>query len=141
MASVNVTLVGSAYLKDSNDPVNVTIIADMYKTGLEVGGGPIIPEPKPPTDAHPEHPIVLPPTDAHPEHPIVLPDPPDLPPPSVWPPGPGIDFPEHPIVIPPPVDELPIEPGSLIEWHAVWTPDRGWFIVGLPQVPHPVPSA
>lgn len=139
MAAVNVTLVGSAYIDGSATAVPVTIVAEAYYTDLTVGGGPIIPEPpvEPPVcDPHPEHPIVLPP------------DKPDVPPPSIWP-GPGDpDFPagphpEHPIVIPPPIDggELPIEPGSLIEWHAVWTPDRGWFVVGIPQVPHPAPSA
>jgi hypothetical protein len=92
------------------------------------GGGPpvgIWPNP-----GHPEHPIVipLPPIDAKPEHPIVLP-----------PPDSGLPvFPSHPIVIPP---DTPPDQERLIEWHAVWAgEDKGWVVVGVPNVPHPVPS-
>jgi hypothetical protein len=93
------------------------------------GGGPpvgIWPNP-----GHPAHPIVipLPPIDAKPEHPIVLP-----------PPDSGLPvFPSHPIVIPP---ETPPDREPLIEWHAVYAgEENGWVVVGVPTVPHPVPSA
>jgi hypothetical protein len=91
-----------------------------------------------PNPPHPEHPIVipLPPIDAHPEHPIVLP-PPDL----------GLPpFPAHPIVIPPyPAHPIVLPPETtpperLIDWQVVWGPQEGWVVVGIPNVPHPVPS-
>lgn len=121
MAAVPVTIVG--ILTTDGGSTNATMVGMASLTGLGVGGGPIVP----PSDAHPEHPIVLPP------------DKPSVPPPSIWPPGPGIDFPSHPIVLPPPGN--PIAPGTLIEWKAVWTEDKGWFIVGVPNVPHPAPSS
>lgn len=98
---------------------------------------------------HPEHPIVLPPlvpggppidVGAHPEHPIVLPpDNPNTPPPTVWPnPPEGIaPTPEHPIYMPQP----PPPAGTLITWKVVWTPSTGWVVVGVPNIPHPVPGA
>lgn len=131
MAAINVTLVGMG----NGEPFTFIGLASL--TGLGVGGGPIIPPDKPPIDPG-----------LHPEHPIVLPKPPQVPPPSIWPPGPGIDFPSHPIVIPPPVDpgQPPIQPGSLITWKAVWVPpavtggDGSWMILGTPNVPHPAPG-
>lgn len=68
--------------------------------------------------------------------PIIPPDekPPDVPPPSIWPiPG----DPDYPILNPP---DKPIEPGTIITWTPVWTPGRGWFVIGVPNVPHPAPS-
>jgi hypothetical protein len=88
------------------------------------GGPPIAIDP-----GHPEHPIVLPPIDAKPEHPIVIPLPPEI-----WP-KPGV--PTHPIVIPP--DETPDKP-KLINWYVGWSDKHGWVVVGVPNVPHPVPS-
>ena len=82
-----------------------------------------------PSPGHPEHPIVipLPPIDAKPEHPIVLP------PPEV-----GIpEFPTPPIVIPP---DVPPGTEPPITWHAIWGPNKGWVVVGVPNVPHPVPT-
>lgn len=87
MAEVPITINGvicDLYGKTILGPVK--IVGSMMKSGLGVGGGPILPE-EPPAgggggDAHPEHPIFYPP---HPEHPIVLPpdtptDPPTEPP-------------------------------------------------------------
>lgn len=134
MAAINVTLVGLG----NGEPFTFVGLASL--TGLGVGGGPILP---------PEGPGTWPPQrPPHPSHPIVTPPPgagekPPVPPPSIWPPGPGIDFPSHPIVIPPPVDpDKPpvIPPGSLITWTPVWTPDDGWQVIGIPNVPHPSPS-
>lgn len=49
MASVPVTLVGVAYTdKTGNPPTPVTIVAELYMTGLGVGGGPIVPPGQPP---------------------------------------------------------------------------------------------
>jgi hypothetical protein len=99
-------------------------------------------------EGKPEHPIVLPPP--LPEHPIIIP------PDSV---APGV--PAHPIVIPPPPlgiwggsNEpfptppifLPPDTGTgerpkLIEWRIGWSEDTGWVVVGVPNPPHPVPSA
>lgn len=100
------------------------------------GGGPIIPpdggDGKPPhiwgggNEPFPTPPIHIPPGK------------PSVPPPTIWPPGPGIDTPEHPIVLPP--DNPSIPNGTLVTWKAVWTEDKGWFIVGVPNVPHPTPS-
>ena len=97
-------------------------------------------DPGPPP--RPAHPIYLPPVE-HPSHPIVIP-------PGSISPGPPLVpshpiyipvYPAHPIVIPP-IDP-PTDGGErekLIEWKAVWTPDTGWVVVGLPQFPHAAPS-
>lgn len=102
-----------------------------------------------PSPGHPAHPIApggpppgIWPSPGHPAHPIVLPPeggvPPIQPPDSVWPnPPEGIaPTPEHPIYYPKP--EPPA--GSLISWKVVWTPNTGWIVIGVPNVPHPVPS-
>jgi hypothetical protein len=59
-----------------------------------------------------------------------------LPPDPPWWPG----HPEHPI---PPIvwPEPPAPPGTLIEWKAAWSPQTGWVVVGVPNVPHPSPAA
>ena len=135
MAAVEITISGMLYDKVNRTQQNVVLIGEATLTGLGVGGGPIIP----PSGGQP--PGIWP--GPHPEHPIVIPEPPtDLPPPTIWPPGPGIEAPEHPIVIPPPVDPggAGIPPGSLITWKPVWTPDTGWVVIGVPSVPHPAPS-
>jgi hypothetical protein len=97
-------------------------------------GHPIVIPPDSLGPGKPAHPIVLPPVE--PMHPIVIP------PDSL---GPGV--PTHPIYLPPPVPAHPIiipptdpERQKLIEWHAVFTPQTGWVVVGVPQVPVPVPS-
>ena len=58
--------------------VPAVFIGYLSVQGLEVGGGPILPDNPPPSGAHPEHPIVLP---TPPDPPIdVPPDPPEQPP-------------------------------------------------------------
>jgi hypothetical protein len=101
----------------------------------------------------PGHPIVIPPDSlapGTPSHPIYIP-PPQPAHPIVIPPdaiSPGV--PSHPIYIPPPVPAHPIvipppTPPTegedvLIEWHAAWTPQTGWIVVGVPTGPVPTPS-
>jgi hypothetical protein len=85
-----------------------------------------------PSPGHPAHPIVLPPDSVSPgvpAHPIVLPP---LPPLGIW--G-DVNLPAHPIFLPPPEERK-----KLIEWVVGWSPDTGWVVVGVPQVPVPTPS-
>lgn len=86
----------------------------------------VIELPKPPTDAHPEHPIELP----------GKPEPGD--PPRPWG-GSGEGFPTPPIVIQPPPD--PSGKPPLFTWKVGWREDVGWVVVGVPNFPHPTPSA
>lgn len=78
-----------------------------------------------------------------PTPPIVIPpDKPGVPPLVVW--GGGNEpFPTPPIELPgqppPPTDGGP--PQRLVEWRTAWTQATGWVIIGIPQVPVPVPSA
>jgi hypothetical protein len=78
-----------------------------------------------------------------PAHPIVLPPGTEKPPPGIW---------HEPIVPPgfwggvPPLwlwgDPIyPAEPPQIIDWHAGWSEETGWVIVGVPNVPAPTPSA
>jgi hypothetical protein len=91
-----------------------------------------------PPPGRPEHPIVIPPdaiAPGVPTHPIVLPP---VPPLGIW--GGGNEpFPTPPIYIPPGTggggDREP-----LVEWKVGWSPNTGWVVVGVPNVPHPVPS-
>lgn len=71
MAVVPTTLACMIYPKNKTDePYPATIVGYAWITGLSVGGGPAEPPgelpPGGPSDAHPEHPIVLPPTDPAP---------------------------------------------------------------------------
>jgi hypothetical protein len=131
---------------------------------VDIGG----PGPQPPSGAHPSHPIWrpdlgfwggrpppyvdigLPGSQPHPSHPIYFPPPGSQPPLGIWggrPPlyvdigGPAPQpHPEHPIVLPP--DLPPTTPeGGKIEWRTAWTATTGWVVVGIPQEPHPTPSA
>lgn len=142
MAAVPVTIVG--ILTTESGSTNATMVGMASLTGLGVGGGPVLPGDggKPPGPWGPNDPRPTPPIANVPG--IDNPDPPgkpEVPPPSIWPPGPGIDFPSHPIVIPPPVGPgTPIPPGTLINWEAVWSPENGWEVIGKPNVPHPSPS-
>jgi hypothetical protein len=44
-----------------------------------------------------------------------------------------------PIYIPPGMP--PVEqPEGPIDWKTAWTPQTGWIVVGVPQVPVPTPS-
>jgi hypothetical protein len=110
MGAVPVTINGVMYPKGKaadDDPVPCTIVGYAWVTGLGVGGGPVIPPPKPGDPPRPAHPIVLPPVDAHPEHPIVLPEPPEVVPPD-----------------PPTVPSEPKPPPPGGGWG--WSPDYGW---------------
>lgn len=96
MAAVPITYHAFVYPKNKTvAPFPATIVGFAEITGLEVGGGPIIPPddlpPKPPGDWEiwPNPPEGVAP---HPEHPIVLPDPivpPDQPPSPIPPPHEG----------------------------------------------------
>lgn len=138
MAAIEVTITGMLYDKLARTTQNVVLIGEASLTGVGIGGGPIIPPPGP---------SGRPPgiwgggNEPFPTPPIVLPKPPQVPPPTVWPPGPGIDVPEHPIVLPPDSPNIPIPPGTLVTWTPIWTPGQGWQVVGIPNVPHPTPSA
>jgi hypothetical protein len=86
-----------------------------------------------------------PPWVSHPIPPTVWPEPPVVgggTPPGFWggsSPWPGYATP--PIVLPIlPGGGLP-EAGTMIEWKTAWSPQTGWVVMGLPQVPHPTPSA
>ena len=86
MAAIEVTITGILYDKLARTVQQVVLIGEASYTGLGVGGGPVIPPGQPPSDAHPEHPIVYPPgiwgpTDPRPTPPIYLP-------PSITPPEP-----------------------------------------------------
>jgi hypothetical protein len=123
MASVPVTLVGVAYTdKTGNPPTPVTIVAEMYATGLSVGGGPspggpypdqglpgqppgIWPSPGHPDQGLPPGGVGVWPSPGHPAHPIYNPPYPSQ--------GPG--FPTHPIAPPtePPPTGEPDEDGFI----------------------------
>lgn len=149
MAAVNITIDGVLCDKYGRTITPVKLVGEATLTGLGVGGGPIMPpgngggggNGKPPgiwgggNTPMPTPPIANVPGIDNPDPPGK----PDVPPPTVWPPGPGIDWPEHPIVLPP--DEGVIPPGTLVTWKPVWTPDDGWMVVGFPNIPHPAPSA
>lgn len=142
MAAVNITINGvicDLYGRTITGPVK--IVGEAMYSGLGVGGGPIFPQPPGggegiwgPGDPRPTPPIANVPGIDNPDPPGK----PEVPPPSIWPPGPGIDFPSHPIVLPPDRPEIP--PGTLITWQAVWSPENGWEVIGKPNVPHPAPS-
>lgn len=128
MASIDVTISGMLYDKTQRTSQPVVLIGEASLTGLGVGGGPIMPpgggqQPPGGSGNHPAFPI--------------------------WG-GPGAGFPdkpgypptaEHPIVKPPDESTKPPEPVQPpIEWKAVWHPEQGWIVVGIPNMPHPAPS-
>jgi len=101
MAAVEITISGVMYDKYNRTQQNVVIFGEASLTGLQVGGGPIIPPGQPGGGNRPSHPIALPGDpwwgqDLRPEHPIVTPptEPPDVPP----------DTPPGTVVKPPPDD-------------------------------------
>jgi len=64
MAQVPVSMQVTIYPRDKSvKPYPATIVGYAWITGLGVGGGPM---PGGPSDAHPEHPIVLPPIEQPP---------------------------------------------------------------------------
>jgi len=120
MAAVEVVISGLLYHGKSGAGTPVTIVGIAGLSGLEVGGGPIIPPPAQQPPGVPTFPISGPPgidfpdkpgyppvvgggpiypSGDHPAHPIVIPLPPDS----------GL-HPEHPIVIPDPTP--PTQPGE-----------------------------
>ena len=130
MAHIPVTINGVAFPKNKKDPpFPVTIVGYAWITGLEVGGGPIIP---------PDH---VPPVDP----PLVIWGGPIDPYPDIGGPGPQPPagaHPEHPIVIPPDLPPEQPPPGSTTDQvHAGWNfndgknpqyPNVGWYYVYIP---------
>lgn len=104
MAAVPITIIGIA-TSEQGEAKNVTIVGLAHLTGLSIGGGPILPDEKPPRPplgiwpgpGDPDYPTGLP----RPEPPIVIPKPPVDPPPDL-PPLP--DPPPDDMVKPPPPD-------------------------------------
>jgi hypothetical protein len=99
----------------------------------------------------PSHPIVLPPGTEKPPpgiwHEIEMPTHPIAPggpPPGIWP-SPG--HPAHPIAPGGPPLQIwgdpiyPAKPPEIIDWHAGWSEETGWVVIGIPNVPAPTPSA
>jgi hypothetical protein len=139
MAAVEITISGVLYDKYNRTQQNVVLFGEASISGLHVGGGPM-----PPGQGGSGQPPWYP---GHPEHPI---------PPSIWPQPPGggggqppwwPGHPEHPIppqvgggpILPP--TEKPPEPiQPPVEWKAVWHPEQGWIVVGIPNFEHPTPS-
>jgi hypothetical protein len=110
MPAVPITIVGTSTSGEATSQVTITGIA--FVTGLEVGGGPVMP---PQAPGHPAHPIYTPPGiwgggD------VPMPTPPIAP-------GGG---PAHPIVEPPvpPMPEQPPDTSAGGGW--VWSPIYGW---------------
>jgi hypothetical protein len=131
MAAIPVTLDGVVYDLYNRTTQRVIFFGDASLTGLGPGGGPIVPPPgggtQPPGGGQPPHPafpIAGPPGSG-------FPDKPGYPPTA-----------EHPIVKPPDEGTKPPDPVQPpIEWKAVWHPEEGWMVVGVPNVPHPTPSS
>lgn len=130
MAEVPIQISGVLYDKQKRTQQSVVLMGKASIIGLSVGGGPIIPPDAGgdgdhiwgPTDPRPTPPIHIPPT--------TLPELPD----HIW--GPNDPRPNPPIYLPEPRPPA----GSLVDWHAVWSPETGWVVVGTPNVPHPAPS-
>lgn len=119
MAQVPVTIICQIYPKDKTvKPYPATILGFANITGLEVGGGPILPPEEvppvdPPWEIWPNPPEG---TAPHPEHPIVLPDP-----------------------ILPPENPPPGNP----PWHEGWNwsvAKNGWYYLYIPGEGDPQPK-
>jgi len=128
MAAIPVVIKGTISYQDdaSASPVAkpVTINGVLGIAGLEIGGGPVIPDDKPP---------VTPP--GQPEFPIWGPPGIELPPGSGYPPVAG-----HPLPTPP--DTTPEPPEPIVGWKAqvVWTEDTGWAVIIVPKDTTEVPT-
>lgn len=122
MAAILVNYVAT----DANTGVTVNLTGMLSYADRGVGGGPVFP----PSDAHPEHPIVIPkpPSDAHPEHPIYHPEHPAHPI--------ELPHPEHPIALPP--TEPPTNPPNP-SWVWGFNPTQGWLPVYVPGPTDPQP--
>jgi hypothetical protein len=119
MPAVPITIVGSETSGETTSQVTITGIA--FITGLEVGGGPVMP---PTAPGHPEHPIYHPP--------------------GIWGGG-NVPMPTPPIYLPPMPSEpppgnaaKPPPPGGGWGYH----PDFGWgYFPPQSDKPQPVPPA
>jgi hypothetical protein len=132
MAEVPVTIVGfvAPLGKSAEDqPYPAVITGRLSKTGLGIGGGPIMPPAGGPP-VYPAHPIVLPPEISGPPGP--------WPTPPIYIPGEPV-FPAHPIVLPP--EEIPPPDGGpgQDKWlvQTYWTPETGWGVAIVPGPGHP----
>ena len=138
MAAVEVTISGVLFDKVNRTTQNVVLVGEASLTGLGVGGGPVIP----PSGGGGSPPGIWGPTDPRPGNPISgIPGLPGYEPPSrppiIW--GPDDPRPQPPIELPP--DLPPTLPDQRpIDWKAAWTPETGWIVVGIPNVPVPTPS-
>lgn len=149
MAEVPVTISGVLYDKLDRTAKPVTLVGELSRTDVGIGGGPIVPPgggeppiiwgppgpwPTPPIHLppgggeppvipglKPEHPIVLPPNT--PSHPIVIPpDNPEEPPDLIiWPPLPNNDLPKPE---PPPIGGC---------HRLVYSFRYGWALVQVPK--------
>ena len=111
MAAIPVTISGVLYDKVNRTTQNVTLIGLQSKSGLTVGGGPIIPE-TPPEIPPPDLIIWQDPGGYNPNDPN-----------NPWPPE-----------TPPPDEKPPFEV------KVVWTEENGWAVVIIPTGEHPTPS-
>lgn len=136
MAAVEVTISGVLYDKTARTTQPVVLIGEATLTGVGIGGGPVIPPEgggQPPGGGgggggKPTFPIYLPPGSW---------------PPGGQPPSAGGGYPpsvEHPIAPGGRPDKPPEPVSPPIDWKAVWHPEEGWVVVGIPQFPHPSPS-
>lgn len=147
MSAVEVTISGVLFDKQNRTVQNVVLIGEATLTGLGVGGGPIPPgaeQPgKPPGIwGGGNVPMPTPPIANVPGAPGYRP--PGGQPPGIWPNPPEgtAPLPEHPIVLPPDEGTKPPEPiQPPIDWKVIWHPEEGWIVVGVPNIPHPTPSA
>ena len=127
MAAIEITISGALYDKQARTMRPVVLIGEASLTGLEIGGGPVVPGAPPgiwgPTDPRPGY---------------------GLPgePPVIW--GPGDPRPTPPIHIPKPPTDPPIDPtvpkpppeGGGWGWH----PEYGWgYFPMTGGKPHPIP--
>lgn len=121
MAAVKVTINGvicDLYGRTLSGPVK--IVGEAMYSDLGVGGGPIVPPDTPPGSGGGDH---------------------------IWgggnvpmPSPPIANVPGAPGYQPPDKPDEPITPP--VEWKAIWAgPEQGWVVVGVPNVPHPTPSA
>lgn len=123
MAAVEVTISGVLFDKQNRTTQQVVLIGEATLTGVGVGGGPVIPPPQQPPDGGGGGK-----------------------PPGIWgganepfPTPPIANVPGAPGYTPPDKPPEPIQPP--IDWKVIWTPSEGWVVVGVPNVPHPAPSA
>jgi len=125
MAAIPVVIKGTI-IDASASAVNkdITIVGELGFAGLEIGGGPIIPDQPPAQPGLPTFPIWGPPGI-------------ELPPGAGYPPVAG-----HPL--PPVPDQPPVTepPDPIIGWEAkvFWTEQTGWGVAIVPKEGTPVPT-